>query len=314
LEFDPENIKALYRRAEARVRPSSATAYDHDCAIKDLNKASQIDPDDKIVSSLLKTLREDRKKQREKDKGTFEGMFDRGEIYDEESMAKAEEEKAASHTNHRWEGVPNDNEMRDLRKRIEDVNDDDPLEKRIADAELLRDLYERNDKEEEAQKLNDQIQNAKRALAEQRAKKATPDFSNPTPEMIADAQKYGLDLSDPLVQAELQRIEKEGPEALDQMDAEGDSPPPPPALEMPLPDIPEYVAIPWMRYVALIGVIILLLRFWDVFVLLRRVIAFLSRLLRPQDDGASFAEAQGASMFERAYKLLFATSGDDTEL
>jgi len=314
LEWEPDNIKALYRRAEARVRPSSATAYDHDCAIKDLNKASQLDPEDKVVSSLLKTLREDRRQQRAKDKGTFEGMFDRGEIYDEESMAKAEAEKAASNTNHRWEGVPNDNEMKDLRKRIDDVKDDDPLEKRIADAELLRDLYERNDKEEEAKKLNEQIKSAKAALAEQQRKKASPDFTNPTPEMIEDAAKYGLDLNDPLVREELQRIEREGPDALEENEEGDGTPPPPPDVEMPLPEIPEYVEIPWMRYVILFGGIILVLRIWDIFMVLRRLLALMSRFVHSQDEGASFAEAPGASIFERAYQLLFAARAEDAEL
>ena len=35
----------------------------------------------------------------------------------------------------------------DLEKRIEQISDEDPLEKRIQDAELLRDLYVRNGKE-----------------------------------------------------------------------------------------------------------------------------------------------------------------------
>ena len=36
------------------------------------------------------------------------------------------------------------------------------------------------------------------------------DFANPTPEQIADAKKHGIDLRDPLVVKELQRIQQEG--------------------------------------------------------------------------------------------------------
>jgi tetratricopeptide (TPR) repeat protein len=318
LELDPENIKALYRRAEARVRPSGATAYDHDCAIKDLNKASEIDPDDKNVTSLLKTLREERKKQRTKDKGTFEGMFSRGEIYDKESMEEAEAKKLLSNTTHRWEGLPNDKEMNDLKQRIEDVADDDPLEKRIADAELLRDLYERNDKQEEAQKLNDQIQAAKKAVKEQQEQRTSRlDFSNPTPEMIADAEKYGLDLTDPLVQAELRRIENEDPEALAQELDEDIPPPAPAAAEIPLPEAPEYVPVPWMRYVLLFGGFILLLRSYDVYFLVLKLIAVLSRLLSApdlgDDPGAQASADTGPSAFARAYQLLFAPSNEESE-
>jgi len=316
LEMDPENMKALYRRAEARVRPSAATAYDHDCAIKDLNKASQIDPNDKIVASLLKTLRDERKKQRTKDKGTFEGMFARGEIYDKEQMAKNELAKATSNTGHRWEGIPNDKEMGDLRQRIEDVSDDDPLEKRIADAELLRDLYERNDKHDEAVTLNEQISNAKKALREQQERRSV-DFSNPTPEMVADAEKYGLDLNDPLVQAELKRIEEHGdPEALGDGLDDDSAPPDKPQVEMPLPDAPEYVAIPWMRYVVFFGGFILLLRIYDAYWLLKRFFLLLARLFMGTDDGSSNLPGEPggdavASIFEKAYKLLFAPSSDE---
>eukprot|EP00971_Amphidinium_carterae_P236435 4692286-Amphidinium_carterae.1 len=35
LELDPTNLKALYRRAEARVKPAGSTAYDFECAIKE---------------------------------------------------------------------------------------------------------------------------------------------------------------------------------------------------------------------------------------------------------------------------------------
>eukprot|EP00913_Durusdinium_trenchii_P007343 g6902.t1 len=37
LELDPDNVKALYRRAESRIRPVKATAYEHDLAIKEHN-------------------------------------------------------------------------------------------------------------------------------------------------------------------------------------------------------------------------------------------------------------------------------------
>lgn len=315
LEMDPENVKALYRRAEARVRPSSSTAYDHDMAIKDLNKANQIDPSNKDVEKLLKTLREDRRKQRAKDKGTFEGMFGRGEIYDEEAMKAAEALKAATNTNHRWEGVPNDNEMKELRKRIDDVSDEDPLEKRIADAELLRDLYERNDKEEEAKKLNEQIQNAKRALKEQQEKKEAnrPDFSNPTPEMIAEAQQYGLDLNDPAIRAELLRIEREGPGSLDGKEEEDMPVPPPPNVEMLLPDVPEYVSIPWRKYFRHFGGTVLLLRSWDICTMLLHGFAFARRLLSSPDDDSSLYEGASGSLFARAYQMLFASGRDDAE-
>jgi len=318
LELDPENIKALYRRAEARVKPSGSTAYDHDCAIKDLAKAQSLDPDDKTVSKLLTHLRGERRVQRDKDKVTFTGMFNRGEIYDEESMEKAEAPKPV--TSHRWEGVPNDSEVRDLRSRIENVSDDDPLEKRIADAELLRDLYQRNGKEDEAQKLNEQIQGAKRSLEQQKhgpsGSRTGMDFSNPTPEMIADAEKYGLDLNDPLVQAELQRIEREGPGALEGMDDDSGpplppspreaQPPPPPAPTVP--DDVEHVKVPWKRYLWFFGAIGFALRSRDAVVVLQQTTLWMSNVwARLAEDPAASGEIGDSprSFFARAYRVLF---------
>merc|ERR1719229_1970277 len=147
------NVKALYRRAEARVRPSKSTAYDHDLAIKDLAKASSVDPKNATVEKLLSKLRAERKVQRGKDAKTFTGMFNRGEIYDKD-MEDAQKPCAAEF------------EMREMQKRIDTISDEDSLEKRCEDAELLRDLYMRNGKEEEAKELNVKIKAAKQALKE----------------------------------------------------------------------------------------------------------------------------------------------------
>jgi len=54
-------------------------------AIRDLSEASRLDPKDTSVRSLLIRLRSERAKQRSVEKGTFSGMFGRGEIYEETS-------------------------------------------------------------------------------------------------------------------------------------------------------------------------------------------------------------------------------------
>lgn len=197
LEIDPNNVKGLYRRAEARVRPSKSTAFDLDLAVKDLAKAHAVDPKNSMVDKLLTKLSGERKIQREKDSKTFTGMFDRGEIYDK-NMEKAKEPCKSE--------MP----MREIQERIENISDEDSFEKRCKDAELLRDLYVRNGKEQEAKELNLKIEAAKTALKEQTGTKPVIDWASPTPEMLADAQKYNLDLTDPAIVQELQRLEKEG--------------------------------------------------------------------------------------------------------
>lgn len=50
------------------------------------------------------------------------------------------------------------------RERASNIREDDPLELKIQDAEMLRDLYEKNGKTEEANDLSKQIAAAKRQL------------------------------------------------------------------------------------------------------------------------------------------------------
>ncbi|OLP91072.1 Peptidyl-prolyl cis-trans isomerase D [Symbiodinium microadriaticum] len=88
LELDPKNVKALYRRAESRIRPTKATAYDHDLAIKDLAVANALDPSNQTIERLLIRLRAERRVQREKDSQTYTGLFDRAQIYDKDIYPK----------------------------------------------------------------------------------------------------------------------------------------------------------------------------------------------------------------------------------
>lgn len=327
LELDPRNVKALYRRAEARVRPSKSTAYDHDLAIKDLAKAHDVEPKNATVEKLLKALRGERRVQRDKDSKTFTGMFTRGEIYDE-NMEAAQQP------------CNNEVEMRQIQERIEKISDEDTLEKRCEDAELLRDLYMRNGKEEEARELNEKIKVAKEAQKE-REKPPSMNWSNPTSEMIEDAKKYDLDLSDPLVLQELQRLEREGLGELDECDLSADggaaggaagsgagvssSASAPSAsssggLDLPLPqvDLSEYV--PWLRYVLLFLAIFVIWRLLDAGVVrwllgwVWRCVLRVPRILGliPED-----LDDDRGSLFATAYRYivyLLGREGEDGEL
>jgi len=257
LELDPKNVKALYRRAEARVRPSKATAYDHDQGIKDLAKAQALDSKNTTVSKLLNDLRADRKVQRTKDKGTFEGMFGRGEIYDqaEIELAQALEREKAQKASCSTDNT----DLTGIQSRIDNISEDDTVEKRLADAELLRDLYMRNGKEEEAQALNVKISEAKKAI---KARDAPPsyDWENPTPDMIEDAKKWDLDLTDPMVIEELKRLEREGklgprPDGEDDLPPDGSTScaPPDGGSDLPLPTAEPTCVVYWHRYFILFG-------------------------------------------------------------
>merc|ERR1712187_493486 len=159
--------------------------------------------------------------------------------------------------------------------RIENIRDEDSLEKRCEDAELLRDMYMRNGTEDQAKELNEKIKFAKEASKEQEEKPPRMDWSNPTPEMIEDARKYDLDLSDPVVVQELQRLEREGLGELDEGDlsesggaacngaraaaAASSSA----GLDLPLPEVDLSEHVPWLRYVLLIVAIFVIWRLMD---------------------------------------------------
>eukprot|EP00933_Yihiella_yeosuensis_P084929 TRINITY_DN99675_c0_g1_i1.p1 TRINITY_DN99675_c0_g1~~TRINITY_DN99675_c0_g1_i1.p1 ORF type:complete len:532 (-),score=151.91 TRINITY_DN99675_c0_g1_i1:73-1596(-) len=270
LQLDPNNVKALYRRAESRIRPTKATAYDHDLAIKDLTQAYKADPKNQSVEKLLFRLRADRKKQRSKDVKTFGGFFDRGQIY---NKAQAELEEAMVKAKARPSAASLKTAQDDIQERIDNIKDDDPLEKRCQDAELLRDLYMRNGKEDEAQELNEQIKEAKQAV-KSRSQPVKMDWDNPTDEMIADAKQHDLDLTDPMVIQELKRLEEEGYINGDgSAPSEPPPPPPPPPPQSkakgssadPQKDDSDKEAeepVPWARYFILFAVI------WGVFKIL----------------------------------------------
>jgi len=271
LELDPDNVKALYRRAEARIRPSKATAYDHDLAILDLQKAHKQEPKNPTVKTLLGKLQGERKVQREKDSKTFTGMFGRGEIYDkdmETAQAPCQSEL----------------EMREIQARIENITDDDTLEKRCEDAELLRDLYMRNGKEDDARELNEKIKVAKNAMKERDEPKPRMDWSCPSEEMLLDAKKYDLDLNDPMVIQELMRLEKEGltdepPEGEDFPEDSARAAPTPFDLQMPS-EADMSAIIPWVRYVVLFVAMLCIWRVIDAGVLKWIVVSICLRIAR----------------------------------
>eukprot|EP00933_Yihiella_yeosuensis_P018697 TRINITY_DN15266_c2_g1_i1.p1 TRINITY_DN15266_c2_g1~~TRINITY_DN15266_c2_g1_i1.p1 ORF type:complete len:309 (+),score=69.19 TRINITY_DN15266_c2_g1_i1:115-1041(+) len=84
---DSSNVKALYRRAQARVSLHSKNGIEEDrkAAIADLRVAAQLAPQDREVRKLLGRLREDQKAEQQKEKQGFAGLFDRGEVISKET-------------------------------------------------------------------------------------------------------------------------------------------------------------------------------------------------------------------------------------
>lgn len=79
-KVNPNCVKALYRRAQARIAPVSAVDADSDAAIQDLHAAAQLAPQNQEVRSLLSKLRAEKKAQNNADSNKFAGLFDRGSV------------------------------------------------------------------------------------------------------------------------------------------------------------------------------------------------------------------------------------------
>jgi len=216
LELQPECAKAFYRRARALTEPLSAGAEAMDEAIRDLTEAAKHSPDDKAVRALLNKLRKERAAQRSKDNSTYSGMFCRGEIYDEKSL----EEQAA-----RQKKEAKQRERAEKRRTVADCE----REAKEADA-VVQSLQERG-KTEDARQLAAKIQQHRTQLEDyktaqkehetnRRVEPKDIDFRNPTAEQIADAKKHGIDLMDPLVVEELERLqlEKDAEDEADDLD------------------------------------------------------------------------------------------------
>jgi len=79
-KVNSKSVKALYRRAQARIGPVSFVDADTDAAIQDLHTAAQLAPQNQEVRSLLSKLRAERKAQHSEDRSKFAGLFDRGQV------------------------------------------------------------------------------------------------------------------------------------------------------------------------------------------------------------------------------------------
>ncbi|KAF1315693.1 hypothetical protein FI667_g15887, partial [Globisporangium splendens] len=182
LAIDPANVKAYYRRTQALITPASSGALEFDQAISDLEKAFAVDPSSKEVRKLLRELKEQRVKQKKLDKETFSGMSDRGELYKRDEVTATTEE-------------PEDELSRERKFKIE-----------VDEAEALARMCESKGQVEYAKEIRGKIEQAK--VSRNRRLKQV-DFFNPTEEMIEDAKKNGIGLTDLNVQRMLHDLQEQ---------------------------------------------------------------------------------------------------------
>ena len=73
LELDPQNAKALYRRAMGHVAEDTSTSLE--LAARDLERAVRLAPDDKGLRAAFRKHAGEHQKQKEKDQQTYGGML-----------------------------------------------------------------------------------------------------------------------------------------------------------------------------------------------------------------------------------------------
>ncbi|GMI07190.1 hypothetical protein TrRE_jg4931 [Triparma retinervis] len=200
LEIEDDNAKALYRRAMSRVAPKSSGGVEQEMAMEDLIRASDSNPGDKTIAKELRAMRQKVKEQRKKDKLTFTGMFERGEVYtkDEELLVRDRLEKA---------------ERSAARAKVMGTGEEDNLDRRIYEADALYNVYMKQGRLKEAEELGKKVEEAKEGRRKIREGRGGGiDFDNPTAKMVEDAKERGIDLNDPQVKDMLKRLkeEKEG--------------------------------------------------------------------------------------------------------
>jgi hypothetical protein len=200
------SCKALYRRARALSEPMTADDAAIDAAISDLKEAAKLEPEDKAVRTLLAKLKRGRADAKARETSAFSGLFAKGELYDADSLAAM----AA-----RDEAQRKANEPKDKARTPEDC------EREQREAQAAVDHLRERGRHADADSLEKKLAAHKEQLAEYKQKVAEEDahakrhdprlinFDHPTAEQIADAQKHGVDLHDPLVVEELKKVQAE---------------------------------------------------------------------------------------------------------
>ncbi|CAG8460415.1 1804_t:CDS:2 [Diversispora eburnea] len=124
LKKDPENTKALFRRAQALIKDGNTTK-----AREDLTKLTAKDPDDGAIKREWQLLKAKEKEQERKQRKELAGMFDRMKREDEK------EERSKKQQQQKVEQEQKISEIKDDEPKISEIKDDEPKITEIKDDE-----------------------------------------------------------------------------------------------------------------------------------------------------------------------------------
>ncbi len=214
LELDPNNVKALYRKAEALVAPLSSGATHLEQAVRYLKQAATADPTNKALRRRYQQLVDELKTLRAADKKTFSNVFQRSE-----TLEAAKGGRKSSNNDDGEEGVSSaaarekagmEDDAAERKAHEEKKKGEIKQEKQVRDQlDKYRDMSHQlksKGRVKDAEQIDEIIHSTEKQLDQQRRVREM-DFFNPTPEMIQEAKElHGLDLNDKNVQKMLHHM------------------------------------------------------------------------------------------------------------
>lgn len=217
-KLDPNNVKALYRRAMARVTPKNSGTTEHLLALRDLKRAVELcnatnDTKDSNYTAIVRSyekLQRDILLMRQSERKHFLHLFDKIEqrqrdatINQDDDNDENDEKKEVN--NNRNNNKDGDDVSEALWHPILHASDVEleKLSQQLSDHIETLHLRLQGNEEEEAchiKELEERLRAIERLLSVRRQQrtvrdKTDVDFLHPTDEMIEEAKQFDLDLT-----------------------------------------------------------------------------------------------------------------------
>ncbi len=188
LDLDSENYKALFLRAQARYIPVSCDRSDNELALVDLSTAMKISPNDSEITAAYNELKESLKEQKTAEKKAFKAAFSSVNYSDLDDRSKINKSQ--------------DMTFSEALKYINDL-------KSTADRQEREGKYDfAEETRKKINKIEQQVRSEKEKFQHINQMDKLP-FENPTQDMIDEASKFGIDLSDPKIREMMVELRNE---------------------------------------------------------------------------------------------------------
>jgi hypothetical protein len=188
LDLDSENYKALFLRAQARYIPVSCDRSDNELALVDLSTAMKISPNDSEITAAYNELKESLKDQKTAEKKAFKAAFSSVNYSDLDDRSKINKSQ--------------DMTFSEALKYINDL-------KSTADRQEREGKYDfAEETRKKINKIEQQVRSEKDKIQHINQMDQLP-FENPTQDMIDEASKFGIDLSDPKIREMMVELRNE---------------------------------------------------------------------------------------------------------